>query len=949
MAKKKKYLITHSNYTVKQTHKKLDSNRTIFERDYTVLNGVGNFSEEGIFNGLSTFKMVTRNVPNGTKKHDYGSWLTTDACGDESETWTMNCLKNTTTSDLENKIKLKPNYESLLSFAYYGGCRELLQTTLKHIIKKYPAELCFSSQKHESNNYIINNVLNIDLVTIKKFNNSSIEDLNVFSESAGAYEVLDADENSLGPVTMYEISNKVDIRCLKDGDKICTSTVTYGDGSTFNFHIYKKDDGNVITCPNNFEAYRIRPKKEYIDKFFDELSDFENMVLNRDSVPSYTMRLDYPHETEYGIETYKKKFILPKEIVYKGDEKKNGWNINITNGAYDNYISELLKVCDFYDERRTDNLWRSMTHDSIKNMDTSFDRGGVEDDEDYQIGATRMKKIFSIFGRFFDDIKRYIDNIKNINNVSYNGGNNVPDYFLSDKLETSGWEVCTTSPNIDDSVKIGNLYSGNVRKYSSTDANIQFMKTLLLNSKHILAHKGTKRGIEMLLALFGLRSQNMVNRDELKEYKDKVERGENFEYPPYDYKIDEYVSVVKGVSEEPILSTNTLKVEKYNSWRNDYGAESGIDSLRGLPVRMVEYIDGDNNIYKYIIPWFDKLQDVNGSPYFQMYGGWCKIPKRKIKNKYAPSISNIITSDIDSIYEETIKYIRIVKTVDELTTISDDAKKKGVIFYVINNGGWQLYGEDKKEENISNYFILKNPLNYYDVESENRGWENIPLSDIENGENDGFKVLYLESIMDDHKGNNPHGGDYDDGREYIEYFKKLFKYTIENNGFNNEAFDCETGELDKGIEECGFKLDDYVIDNVKTWYYTDTNGINDLFILKKDEYGKYEEDINNPFPEVGVDNVNNYFENDLHPFNFEGGETNDEASANSLINIKNLTIDFNGQCTAYSEFYDYFIKSILPFLKQMIPSTTIVNIKVKDATTKKVNKTAALKVGAAIK
>ena len=46
MAKKKKYLITHSNYTIKETHKKLDSNRTIFERDYTVLNGVGNLSED---------------------------------------------------------------------------------------------------------------------------------------------------------------------------------------------------------------------------------------------------------------------------------------------------------------------------------------------------------------------------------------------------------------------------------------------------------------------------------------------------------------------------------------------------------------------------------------------------------------------------------------------------------------------------------------------------------------------------------------------------------------------------------------------------------------------------------------------------------------------------------------------------------------------------------------
>ena len=930
MAKKKKYLITHSNYTVKQTHKKLDSNRTIFERDYTVLNGVGNLSEDGIFDGLSTFKMVKREVPNGTKKHDYGEWLTSDVCEGGSETWTMDCLKNATTSDNENKIKLNPNYESLLSFAYYGSCRELLQTSLEHIVKKYPAELCFTNETHESGDYVVKNIMGIDIITTKKNNNATIEDLNILSEAYGAYEVLDSDENSLGHVTKYEVADKKDIRCLNNGDKICSSTLTYGNGEKIQFNIYKTFDGNIITTSEKkFEAYRIRPVKEYIDKFFNSLNDFEKLILNRDTVPSYTMRLDYPHETEKGIETYKKKFILPKENVYKGDEQKNGWNIDVSHGAYAYYVSKLLKLCDFYDERRTDNMWRSMTHDSIKNMDTSFDRGNSEDEDDYQIGSTRLKKILSIFGRFFDDLKRYIDNIKNVNNVSYNGGNNIPDYFLSDKLETSGWEVYSTSPNIDDSIQIGGLHSGNIRKYSSTDANIQFMKNLLLNSKHILAHKGTKSGIEMLLALFGMKSQNMIGKNELDDYNERVRSG-NFEYPPYDYKIDEHVSVVKGVHETPIISTNTLKVEKYNSWRKDYSTENSADSLRGLPVRMVEYLASDGNTYKYIIPWFDKLQEVNGSPYFQMYGGWCKIPKRKIKNKYAPSINSIVTNNIDSVYEETIKYIRVVKTINDLATISDDAKKKNTIFYVINNGGWTILEEEMTIENVSHYFILKKPQSYYDIESENRGWENIPLSDIESGKNDGFKVLYLESIMDDHRGNNPHGGDYDDGKEYIEYFKKLFKYTIENGGFNDEAFDCETGEIEEDIIDCGFQLDDYVIDNVKTWYYTDTNGQNDLFVVKKDEDGKYVEESSNPLPKVGSYNTNNFFDSEVNPYNFEGGETYDEAAANSLINIKNLTIDFSGQCTAYEEFYDYFIKSILPFLKQMIPSTTIVNIKIKD-------------------
>ena len=91
-------------------------------------------------------------------------------------------------------------------------------------------------------------------------------------------------------------------------------------------------------------------------------------------------------------------------------------------------------------------------------------------------------------------------------------------------------------------------------------------------------------------------------------------------------------------------------------------------------------------------------------------------------------------------------------------------------------------------------------------------------------------------------------------------------------------------------------------------------------------------EIHNGYARVGAENTNTFFNSAVNPYNFEGGEKFDEAAANSLINIKNLTIDFNGRCTDHEEFYDYFIKSILPYLKQMIPSTSIVNIKVKNAT-----------------
>jgi hypothetical protein len=54
------------------------------------------------------------------------------------------------------------------------------------------------------------------------------------------------------------------------------------------------------------------------------------------------------------------------------------------------------------------------------------------------------------------------------------------------------------------------------------------MKRLLLNSKHILRHKGTLDGIEMMLSLFGMKSSRLSDN--------------------YDYKVEEYTIKAKELS-----------------------------------------------------------------------------------------------------------------------------------------------------------------------------------------------------------------------------------------------------------------------------------------------------------------------------------------------------------------------------------------------------------------
>lgn len=858
---RKKLKITHGNYTLKKTHKKIDGNNTIYERDYAILNNVGVWRAEEPNFGSSTFKMVNNQSNYGVKKYKYGEWLK-NGCGDSYQ-WTKDCLNGKTIDRTENTVVLNPNYNSLLRFAYFGSCEDLVRTSIDNIIKTFPSEIYCNNGKVD--------VFNIDFISK--------------SHEKYEYEKIIGDFVSSDAIHFEVELNKnkdFNINCPKDNEEL------------FKVHV----GGIVISCTykngkydystTTKEKIRIRPKQEYIDKAFKSMSLFEQYMLNRDSSPCYTMTLDYSHEVNYGIETYQKKYTLPSI---------DGWNIDVNSTKFNNYVSSLLDLAQFYDERQTGNLWRAMTHDAIKNMDSSFSiNNKYGDNDDFVLGGGKMRDIIMAYGRQMDFLKLYADNIKFLNNISYTNSNNAPNYFLSDKLENSGWEVCSVAKNIEDS-----------------ETNINFMKLLQLNSKAILSRKGTKHGIDMLLSLFGLKSYD-------------------FDKEEYDYKIDEYVYVVNSISGETELyplekydtdgNTQLLNVEKFNSWKKTYQEESNesyyeTDTLQGLPLRLVEY-EKDDKTYKYVIPWFDKGEKIDGNIYFQSNGGWFNIPEKTFL--YDGQEKTLTCSSENTIYDETIKQIRVVNKIKDLTLLSNDMIFNGVIYYVVDISDFDdVYKEKENNEitikNASHYFILKDINNDYNIghiynEDTNEngettqkyigcGWENIPKNDINDGTNDGFKVLYQESIVDEHKGNNPHSGcKYDCGNEYKSHFEKIFKYSIENDNFLDIAYSCENGTLNENIKDYGFSLTAYT-DNRKVHYFTDN---------------EYEEDDENFF-----------YKSDVVTYNFEKDGNNDytESAANSIINSKEMVITFklNKNVTYY-----YLVKSILPYLKQVIPSTAIIKL-----------------------
>lgn len=875
MANDDKYIVTRSNYTVKTKHQQVGTDSSIYERDYMAIGGVGAFENTSLPYNESNFKMVSANNQGRSRLHKYGDWIEVDG----ETVLSLDLLPSGTST--ESKIYLKPNYGSLLDFVYYGSCVEALNIAVKNIINDFPAEIYISDTAYNYVNkngdivplsagntalVVTENPFNIDVSTPLTSNISGISNpLRYLSLSFDKYELIDKYDNVVVSDLKWEVkSNKP--KCFETGDLISEITLS----NHLKLYEFKVNDSIVLMGSKALSGYRIRPKAEYVEAFYNSLTDIAKALVNRNSDPIYTAVLDYVFETEDGFKTYKKNYTWPS---------LRGWNLDVSSPSYSSYISELVTLGTFYDEYMSDNMWRMIVHDSIKTMDHTFSNPSKnEDSSDYILGTTKFRDLLNVYAAFFDKLKRYIDNINYVNNITYNEYNNLPDYFLSDALELSGWDITSSTSALNQTTTVDNLYGGDNSPYSAADAHTTFLRNLKLNSSAILSHKGTIEGIKMVLALFGLQEAA-------------------------DYAIWESIYAAQS-NFSSVPYKNELTVQKINKLKKSYVEETYTDeeSLQGLPVKMVYYTKADGTVYKYIIPWFDSVQEIDGNPYFQMYGGWMRTDENT-------------DEDTNTEYDETIKYLSAVRNVSDLLDIPYGNLTNGDIFYVYDLSDYEQCFGEKLTEDISNYFIIK------DREKctifGNGGWDNIEDTD--------YRVVHLKNIVDEYRGNNPHCGfgKYDSGFAYLDLITYLFRYSIENDNFLDDAYKCNSGDFISGVNRQYFSL--YKVQCTrKTQYFHDplpdvplkelasTNGIYNASEMEE--------------VEIDIDLQNRLYDYETNTENIAT-----EAAANSIVNIKNIELQFYLKASYLSEeerYLDYLKNNILPYVKQMLPSTAIVRVRI---------------------
>ena len=594
-------------------------------------------------------------------------------------------------------------------------------------------------------------------------------------------------------------------------------------------------NGKIVFMTKNTGNVVIQPKQYVIEDYFNNLEGFEKQLLTRKTVPYYSNQFITPIEHDMGYVYYKRTYTWPLSTQIPQSLNEN-YCIDISSSTYVDFVNKLIETAEIYDELWTDNLWKRMTHEAIKNYDWTYTRYYNEGDEEANVdGGERMHKVINIIGRVFDDIKREIDTIKQFNRVTYSGDRNIPNAFLSDKLELMGWDVYSTIPTRPDKdeydedeeekfVSASNdvitydflsnndltWYNlNNAEQISFADVDINWMRRFILNSKKILSTKGTVNAIEMLMGMFGYGFMDKIKPFDIWEEYQSV-RPINYDEKVYVKYDDEDVDVkIGGEMEEGYEFYNTfgdlivsLNYSKSNERLYDDDA-SGITIAsfmldRQDPNKIYVKFDGsdyksqseydnlsaeDKELYNinekidnYIIPFYEKTKWYDGDIYFQSKGGWAYMKPKGEKEDETNGFS----------WSETVSYLHVVSQVSDLLNVNPNSIDEGDIYYVVNVNDY--FDNTETGLPLSNFFVIDNVY----VPELFSSWTNLDITgslyenDDETSEsyeidkkyrNYAAKARYLNDIIPYNIGNNPHVGygRYDKGQEFIETMRKPFR------------------------------------------------------------------------------------------------------------------------------------------------------------------------------
>jgi len=415
------------------------------------------------------------------------------------------------------EVELKLDKTNLCNYAYFGSMLEYVRVSLESIITKWPASIYMNS-------IIDDNLTNL---TVEDYIYDTIIDTSTFKVDTNVirnqYQInflkngIVVDGFSNGNDMRNLSVNYLSYSVLNDNIEYAVLDFT-GSTNLTDDYIYLTVKGNPfsgITGTTSTINYHIKPNKLKEETFYTELPDFEANLLNRLTTPKYTSVYKVPKRNEMGT-------IISTTNTLTWPVS-DGYNIDFNSSEYISFAEDLINISTNFDENKTNLMVRFLTAEAISDFDTvqTCDGGIVETE------SQRMNKTLKIYGREYDEVKRYIDGIQYANTVTYNEVDNTPNAVLKYLAKTLGWGLVSSVLENDLLANYvtssESTYSGMSRGYTAVEAEVEMWRRIILNTPWLWKSKGARKSVEFLFKFIGA-PDGLINFNEfIYLAKDKID------------------------------------------------------------------------------------------------------------------------------------------------------------------------------------------------------------------------------------------------------------------------------------------------------------------------------------------------------------------------------------------------------------------------------------------
>ena len=390
------------------------------------------------------------------------------------------------------QYRVYPNYDlsNVTNFALYGSLSKRFSSSIINVINFYPAAIEVNTFYTDLSS--ANTATNISYNEIENETTFQLDVTRFVNPFGIDYSVNSTRNLSLLPYTVSPLRN-LTAEYLKYSLFLDTNETEY------KFEYFEPSallsSGNIeITVQGNpfsgSSTYLgnliIKPSKFNTEVAFDYFDEVEKFLLNRNITPRYTANFKVPRQDNNG-----RYYIDIASVTWPLD---GTWNLDISSLSYGAYLNDLDVIAVDMDSYKTNLISRFLTTGAFKEFDT---------------GDQKIEKVLQIYGRSFDETKKFIDALAYMTSVHYNQTNDIPSELLKNLAQTLGYDTNNspiTNDNFLNSVfgtKNQSIYPGQTKDKTPQEINYEYYKKLILNASYLYRSKGTAKSIRAIMAMVG--------------------------------------------------------------------------------------------------------------------------------------------------------------------------------------------------------------------------------------------------------------------------------------------------------------------------------------------------------------------------------------------------------------------------------------------------------------